>query len=84
MGLAADEGFGGLALGVQGIELLLQPFLGGLTRVNGAAHQGQGGRGFLAGWVHVVSLLWLRVLRKKWKPLVWLPVTALATALSDG
>jgi hypothetical protein len=28
--------------------------------------------------------LWLRVLRKKRKPLVWLPVMALATALSEA
>ena len=33
---------------------------------------------------HAVSLLWLRPLRKKRKPLVWLPVMALATALRDG
>jgi hypothetical protein len=34
VGLAADEGFGRLALGIQGVELLLQPFLGGLACVN--------------------------------------------------
>ena len=39
---------------------------------------------FLSLVVHAVSLLWLRVLRKKRKPLQWLPVMALATALSEG
>jgi hypothetical protein len=34
VGLAADEGLGGLALGIERVELLLQPFLGGLARVD--------------------------------------------------
>jgi len=63
--LAADESLGGLALGVQRVELLFQPFLGGLARVDGTADQRQRGCGFLAV-VHAVSLLWLRVFRKKW------------------
>ena len=35
--LADDVGLAGLALGVEGVELLLQPILGGLARVDGAA-----------------------------------------------
>src|SRR5262249_10479014 len=82
--LAADESFGGLALGIQRVELLLQSFLGGLSSIDGAAHQGQRRRRFLVGMSHAVSLLWLSALRKKRNPLQWLPVTALATALSEG
>ena len=39
---------------------------------------------FLAGRVHAFSLMWLRVLRKNKNPLQWLPVMALATALSEA
>ena len=35
--LAFDEGLAGLALGVQGIEPLLEAFLGGFAGVDGAA-----------------------------------------------
>ena len=35
--LAGDVGLAGLALGVERVELLLQPFLGGLARVDRAA-----------------------------------------------
>ena len=35
--LAGDVGLAGLALGVQGVELLLQPFLGGFPGVDRAA-----------------------------------------------
>jgi hypothetical protein len=34
VGLTANESLGGYSLGIQGVELLLQPFLGGLTRVD--------------------------------------------------
>jgi len=37
MGLALDEGLGGLALGIKGVELLLQPGLGRLASVDRAA-----------------------------------------------
>src|SRR5439155_14107355 len=35
--LAADVGFAGFALRLERVELLLEPFLGGLTGVDGAA-----------------------------------------------
>ena len=37
--LAGDIGLGRFALGIQGIELLLQAFFGGLAGVDGAADQ---------------------------------------------
>ena len=52
-GLAADEGLGRLALGVEAVELLLQTLLRALARVNGAADQGKrGALGGAVGWVH--------------------------------
>ena len=42
MGLALDIGFGGLALGVERVELLLEPMLGGFAGVDRAA-QGRAG-----------------------------------------
>ena len=35
--LAGDIGLAGLALGIEAVELLLEPFLGGLPGVDGAA-----------------------------------------------
>src|SRR5262249_61837289 len=35
--LAADEGFASLALGIQGVEVLLETLLGGLARIDRAA-----------------------------------------------
>jgi hypothetical protein len=54
MGLALDEGLSRLALGVEGVELLLQALLGALARVDGATQRGAGGRRQLAvpGRVH--------------------------------
>jgi hypothetical protein len=40
--LAGDVGLAGLSLGVQAVELLLQPFLGRLARVDGAALETDG------------------------------------------
>ena len=37
MALAQDEGLASLALGMQGIELLLEPFVGGFAGIDGAA-----------------------------------------------
>jgi hypothetical protein len=48
-GLAADEGLGRLALGVEAVELLLQLLLRTLACVDGAADQGQ--RGTLRCWL---------------------------------
>src|SRR5215471_6641062 len=59
--LAGDIGLSGFALGVEAVELLLQPLVGGLPRVDGAAHRLQGHAGVLA---HAASLL----RRKKRKP----------------
>jgi hypothetical protein len=84
VGLAANKGFGGLALGIQRVELLLQSFLRRLARIDGATHQRQRRGGLLAAGIHAVSFVLLRVLRKNKKPLVWLPVMALATALSEA
>src|SRR5262249_26788334 len=82
-GLAADEGLARLALGVQGVELLLQPLLGGLARVDGAADQRQRRTRLGVGrCLHRCPPLSAK--RKKKNPLQWLPVTALATALSEG
>src|SRR5207302_7261730 len=80
-GLAADVSLGGLALGVQGVELLLEALLGALAGVGGAAHQGQRGprpRPVVAA--HRESPLLVRAAWKKRKPLQWLPVMARATA----
>ena len=38
MGLAADVGLGGIVLGVQRVEILLQPLIGGDAGVDGAAN----------------------------------------------
>nr|WP_245818271.1 hypothetical protein [Roseomonas rosea] len=38
--LAPDEGLAGVALGIEGVEGLLQPILGGLAGVDGAATTG--------------------------------------------
>ena len=40
--LAGDIGLAGLALGVEGVELLLEPFLGGFAGVDGAAELADG------------------------------------------
>ena len=83
-GLAADVGLARLALGVQGVELLLEALLGGLAGVDGTAHQGQrGARPGPVVTVHRESPLWVRASWKKRKPLQWLPVMARATALSE-
>ena len=37
MALARDEGLAGLALGMERVELLLEPFLGGFAGIDGAA-----------------------------------------------
>lgn len=40
--LAQDEGFGGLALRVEGIEFLIEAFVGGLARIDGATELANG------------------------------------------
>jgi hypothetical protein len=84
--LARDVRLGGLALGVEGVELLLEPLLGALPGVDGAAHDPRGLR---------IAIPALRAARraheqpprrpkpKKWKPFQWAPVMARATAVSD-
>src|SRR5439155_16052596 len=79
--LAGDVGLGGLALDVERVELLLQTFLGGLAGVDGTADLGRSA--LFGGLIHAAPPRPARAHRKKWKPLQWAPVTALATALSD-
>ena len=40
MSLAADEGLAGLSLGMEGVEALLEPLLGGLAGIDGASATG--------------------------------------------
>ena len=71
--LADNIGLAGLALGVEGVELHLQPFLRGFARVDGTAD--------LAGWLpghHVVFPCLRRP--KKSQPFQRVPVMARATA----
>jgi hypothetical protein len=82
-GLAADVRLAGLPLGVERVELLLEPLLGGLAGVHRAPHQlhrrtrlGPVLRGGHAAPPFALS-------RKNRNPLQWLPVTALATALKE-
>src|SRR5262249_7616985 len=82
--LAGDEGRAGLTLGVQAVERLLGPLLGlpaGGDRATGPGQGGRGRRRLAVGLVHQSPPL--PVSRKKRKPLQWLPVTALATALRE-
>ena len=39
VGLASDIGLGGIILGIQGIEVLFQPLVGGDAGIDRAAHQ---------------------------------------------
>src|SRR5262249_54813348 len=81
VGLAADVGFRGFALGVEGVEFLVESLFGALARVDGTAH-GNGRRGFgLAGSSHCLPPFSVRP--KKKCPEQCEPVTALATALSE-
>src|SRR5262249_52782508 len=81
VGLAVDVRFGRLALGVQRVEILVQPFFGAFARVDRAAHR-RGRRRFrLAGAGHDLGPF--LVSPKKKCPEQWEPVTALATALSE-
>jgi len=71
----------GGALGVQGVEILVEAFLGGLARVNGTTDAGAGRHGLrLRNAAHGRSSgpRW-----KKAKPLRCWPVMAWATALSE-
>ena len=73
--LAGDVGLAGLALGVQRVELLLQPLLGGLAGVDRAAE--------LAGdRLRHAALPW-RLMPKKTKPFQRVPVIARAMAESE-
>src|SRR5262245_19043859 len=81
MGLAVAVRFGGFALGIERIEILVQTFLGALARVDGAT-QWRGRRCLrLARGGHGLSLFCVRP--KKKCPEQCEPVTALATALSE-
>src|SRR5262249_23246709 len=81
MGLAVDVRFGGLALGVQGVEILVESFFGAFAGVDGAAHQ-RGRRRFgFTGVGHDLGPF--SGSTKKKCPEQCEPVTALATALSE-
>src|SRR5262249_32113754 len=80
--LAGDVRLGSLPLGVQGVEFLLQPLLGGLAGVDGTPDDRRRGMGSLAVAGHRFAPFPTRP--KKAKPLQWLPVAALATALRRG
>ena len=73
--LAGDVGLAGLALGVQRVELLLQPLLGGLAGVDRAAE--------LAGdRLRHAALPW-RLMPKNTSPFQRVPVIARAMAESE-
>src|SRR5262249_30090139 len=78
--LALDVGLGGGTLGVQGVEVLLQPLLAGLAGVDGTADRALVRQAL--SFVHGCSPFCAR--RKNKKPLQWQPVTALATADREG
>src|SRR5262249_39185520 len=81
MGLAVDIRFRGLALGIQGVEVLVESFFGALARVDGTAHRGSREGFRLAGSRHGLAPFSVRP--KKKCPEQCEPVTALATALSE-
>src|SRR5262249_47182554 len=81
MGLALDVCLGGLALGVQGVEILVQSFFGAFARIDGATHRRSRRRFRLARVGHGLSPF--SVSPKKKCPEQCEPVTALATALSE-
>jgi hypothetical protein len=72
----------GLALRVQGVELLLEALLGALSPENRAPHQRHGGLALLPVPGHAAPPLAPSL--KKRNPLQCVPVTARATALSEG
>ena len=78
--LAGDVGLAGLALGVEAVELLLQPFLGGFAGVDGAAQLADDLR-FFRRLRHVRPLWFLSP--KKTQPFQRVPVMARAMADSD-
>src|SRR5947209_7691038 len=77
--LGQDVGLRGLTLGVEGVELMLQAFLGGLAGIHRTAHQGQS-----LGWEFHAFAPVLRESLKNKNPLQCEPVTALATAESEA
>src|SRR5262249_47396554 len=77
--LALDISFARLPLRVEGVELLLQPFFGGLAGVDSTTDVALDR--CLRRLGHGASPL--PRMRKNRKPLVWEPVMALATAESD-
>jgi hypothetical protein len=77
--LGCDERLGALPLGVQRVELLLQPLLGALAGVDRTPDDLLRLRGLALSRGHLRSLLWVVRPKNRW-PFQWLPVTALATA----
>src|SRR5262249_37397408 len=77
--LALDIRLGGLALRVQGVEFLVEPLLRRLPGVDGAADAA-----VELAWFGVHGLPPFGARPKKRKPLVCVPVIALATAVSEA
>src|SRR5262249_56698377 len=64
MGLAVDVGFRGLALGIQGVEVLVESFFGALARVDGTTHRGSREGFRLAGSSHGLAPFSVRPKKK--------------------
>src|SRR5262249_53785566 len=79
--LAADVRLAAVALGVEGVEFLLQPLPGALAGVHGAAQLRERRPGGVGAAGHRSSPF--PPTRKNKYPLQWLPVIALATAESE-
>src|SRR5262245_29076759 len=80
-----DDRVAALALSVEAVELLLQPLLGALARIDRAAHQGQRAGGFALNGLlsHAAPPFAWSPSRKNRKPLQCEPVTTFATADSE-
>jgi hypothetical protein len=86
MALAPDEGFTSLALGMQRVELLFQPLLGGFAGVDRTAQSVPALRLGVAGFAHrpASAMARGRFLRpKKTGPDQCTPVISVATLVSE-
>lgn len=82
--LAGNEGLPRLALGVEGIKLLLQALLGTLARVDGTSNlRDAPGLTVAAHHEATFSFVPAAMSPKKWNPFHWQPVTFRAMAVSE-
>src|SRR5262249_16425883 len=81
VGLTVDIGLGGFALGIERVEILVEPFFGALARVDRTTNRRGRCRFRVAGAGHDLGPF--VVSPKKKCPEQCAPVTALATALSE-